>query len=214
MGNVSDEPTPDSAETRRLLERIRAGDRQAFEELFTRHRPQLRQLVELRMDPKLRARVDPSDVVQETQLEAFRRLADYLERRPMPFRLWLRKTACERLLKIRRHHVRTAQRDVQREVALPDHSSLLLAQQLIAPGSTPSEQFDRREAARLVRQAMAQLPEVDREILLMRNFEGLSNQEAAQVLQIDPATASQRFGRALLRLRKLLLDSGLMESEP
>jgi RNA polymerase sigma-70 factor (ECF subfamily) len=214
MGNGHEALTPDSADTQRLLERVRAGDRQAFEELFARHRPHLHQLVELRMDPKLRARVDPSDVVQETQLEAFRRLADYLERRPMPFRLWLRKTAHERLLKIRRHHLGAAQRAVQREVALPDHSSLLLAQQLIAPGSTPSEQFDRREAARLVRQAMAQLSEVDREILLMRNFEGLSNQEVAQVLQIDPATASQRFGRALLRLRKLLLESGLMESEP
>jgi RNA polymerase sigma-70 factor (ECF subfamily) len=141
----------------------------------------------------------------------FRRWADFLERRPMPFHLWLRKTAYERLLKVRRQHVEVAQRTVRREVALPDHSSLQFAQQLLAPGSTPSEHLDKREIARQVRQALARLSDSDREILLMRNSEGLSNQEAAQILGIEPATASQRFGRALLRLRKRLLESGLME---
>ena len=209
-----DDPMPDSAETQRLLEQVRAGDRRAFEQLFTRHRPFLRQVVELRLDPRLRARVDPSDVVQETQLEAFRRLGDYLQRRPMPFRLWLRKTACERLLMAQRHHVGAARRAVGREVPLPDASSLQLAQQLLAGASTPSQRLDRDEVAGRVRQALARLSETDREILLLRNLEMLSNQEAANVLRIDPAAASQRYGRALLRLRKLLVAAGLMESPP
>jgi RNA polymerase sigma-70 factor (ECF subfamily) len=209
-----DERMPDSVATQSLLEQARAGDRQAFEQLFARYRPYLRRFIELRLDAKLRARVDASDVVQETQLEVFRRLTDFLERQPMSFHLWLRKTAHERLLKVRRCHVETAQRAVGREVPLPDHSSLLLVQQLLAPGSTPSERLDKREIACRVRQAVAQLPETDREVILMRNFEGLSNQEVAQVLEIDPVAASQRFGRALLRLRKLLLESGLMESQP
>jgi RNA polymerase sigma-70 factor (ECF subfamily) len=209
-----DELTPDSAETQRLLDQVRAGDRLAFELLFTRHRPFLRQVVELRLDPRLRTRVDPSDIVQETQLEAFRRLADYLERQPMPFRLWLRKTACERLLMAQRHHVGAARRAVGREVHLPDASSLQLAQQLLAAGSTPSQRLDRDEMAGRVREAVARLSETDREILLLRNLEMLSNLEAAHVLQIDPATASQRYGRALLRLRKLLVAGGLMESPP
>src|SRR5205823_12987705 len=115
---VMDEPTPDTAETRDLLEQARASDRQAFERLFAQHRAYLRQSVALRLDPKLRPRVDPSDVVQDTQLEAFQRLPDFLQRRPMPFRLWLRKTAQERLLKVRRHHVEAARRSVAREVAL------------------------------------------------------------------------------------------------
>src|SRR5258707_345168 len=84
---------PDSTETRSLLQQAQAGDRQAFEDLFARHRPYLRQLVELRLDPKLHTRVDPSDVVQEAHLEAFRRLSTYLKERPMPFRLWLRQIA-------------------------------------------------------------------------------------------------------------------------
>ena len=81
---------PDSAETQRLLERAEAGDPEAPKQLLARHDPFLRQVVELRFDPRLRARVDPSDVVQEARIDAFRRLADYLRRRPMPFRLWLR----------------------------------------------------------------------------------------------------------------------------
>jgi RNA polymerase sigma-70 factor (ECF subfamily) len=208
------EVTPDSAETQRLLRRIHGGDRQAFEKLFARHRPYLRQIVDLRLDPKVRARVDPSDVVQETHLEAFRRLPDYLERRPMPFRLWLRKTAYERLLMLQRHHLQAQRRAVDREVALPDRSSVQLFRQLLAPGSTPSQQLARAELARRVRQAVAQLAEIDREILLMRNLEGLSNHEVAQVLEIEPAAASQRYGRALLRLRKFLLAGGFSESGP
>jgi RNA polymerase sigma-70 factor (ECF subfamily) len=208
-----DDVRPDSPETQRLLERAGAGDKEAFERLFAEHRPQLRRFVERRLDPKLRARVDASDVVQETQMEVLGRLADFLQRQPMPFRLWLRKTAYERLLKIRRRHVEAGQRSLEREVPLPDRSSVALAHQLMASGSTPSQHLDKREAARRVRQAVAQLAELDREIVLMRNFEGMSNQEVAHVLQIDPATASQRFGRALLCLRKLLLSSGLGEDE-
>jgi RNA polymerase sigma-70 factor (ECF subfamily) len=208
-----EELMPDSAETLALLRQIRAGDKAAFEQLFAEHRRQLRRFVELRLDPRLRARVDASDVVQETQMEVLSRLADFLERQPMPFRLWLRKTAYERLLKIRRRHVEAAQRSLEREVPLPDRSSLVLAQELLAAGSTPSQHLDKREVARRVRQAVGQLAQTDREILLMRNFEGMSNQEVAQVLHIRPATASQRFGRALLRLRKLLLSGGLTEDE-
>ncbi len=204
---------PDSAETQTLLLQAHTGDRRAFEELFARHRDCLRWAIEIRLDAKLRARVDPSDVVQETHLEAYQRLADYLERRPMPFRLWLRKTAYERLLKIQRHHLKTARRAVSREVPLPEQSSLLLADQLLADVPTPSQQIAKGELARKLRGALTQLPPPQREVLLMRNFEGLSYQEVACILDIDPATARKRYGRALLQLRCLLLEGGLTESE-
>jgi len=100
-----DQVEADSAETRRLLEQARAGERQAFEELFRRHRAFVRQVVDLRLDDRLRARVDPSDIVQETHMEAFRKLPDYLEREPMPFRLWLRSTAYDRLQRAHRQHL-------------------------------------------------------------------------------------------------------------
>ncbi len=208
------ELTPDSTQTRDLLRQMQAGNRRAFDQLFAEHRVYLRQFIELRLDHKLRARVDPSDVVQETQMEAYRRLEDYLERRPMPFRLWLRKTADERMQKLRRQHVEAARRAVHRELRIPDQSSLQLAQQLFAPGSSPSRQLSRREVARRVSQAMAQLSEADREILMLRNFEGLSYEEVGFLMEIDPAAARKRYGRALLRLQKFLFESGLLESQP
>jgi RNA polymerase sigma-70 factor (ECF subfamily) len=208
-----DGATSDSRETERLLRQAGAGDRGAFEELVARYRPFLHQVVTLRLDPRLRARVDPSDVVQETQLEAFRRLADFLQRQPMPFHAWLRRTAIERLLKLREHHVEASRRSLHREVRLPDRSSQLLARQLLAAGSTPSQQLSRQEIAQRVDQAMARLGEADHEILLMRHYEGLSYDDIGATLEIAPAAARKRYGRALLRLQKLLTESGLLESK-
>jgi RNA polymerase sigma-70 factor (ECF subfamily) len=161
----------DSAQTQDLLEQVARGDRQALDRLLERHRPDLHAFVEARLDPKLRARLDPSDVVQETQLEAVRRMDDFLRRRPMPFHLWVRKTAYERLLNLRRDHRRRARRSVDREEAFPEQSSLLLARPLLAGGPSPSQQIAARELAERVARAVAQLGEIDREILLMRHAE-------------------------------------------
>lgn len=200
---------PDPPETQRLLDEVRAGDRQALDRLLAEHRQFLHWFVELRLDPHIRARLDASDVVQEAQIEAVRRVADYLEQPVLPFRLWLRQIAYDRLLMARRQHVEADRRAVTREAPLPDGSSIALAQQVLAGGPTPSQHLVQNEMVGRVRLAVAELPETDREILLMRNFEGLTNQETAQVLELDPATASKRYGRALLRLRQLLLDNGL-----
>src|SRR5438270_328589 len=154
----------DSSETGRLLEQVRDGLPGAIDRLLDRHRAYLRQFVALRLDPQLRARVDPSDVVQEAQLEAIRRLDRYLAQPPIPFRLWLRRLAYDRLLMLRRRHVGADKRSVTRDVVLPDRSSVVLAEQLLAAGGSPSEQLTRRELARRVRQALAELPEADREL--------------------------------------------------
>jgi RNA polymerase sigma-70 factor (ECF subfamily) len=204
---------PDSQETQGLLRQIRAGDRQAVEQLFARHHTYLHRLVELRLDPRLRSRLDVSDVVQEAHLEALRRLDAYLERPALPFRLWLRQIAFDRVHKARRHHLGTARRALGKEVPLPERSSLVLAWQLLAGGSTPSQQLNRRELALRVRQAVAQLPEADHEVVMMRHFEGLSNQEVSCLLGIDPATASKRHGRAMLRLHRILFEGGMTESQ-
>jgi RNA polymerase sigma-70 factor (ECF subfamily) len=201
-----DENASDSEQTRRLLQQVCDGDRRALNQLLERHRPYLLQMVELRLDPRLRARVDPSDVVQEAQMEAARRLQDDPKPPPMPFRLWLRQLASDRLLMLRRYHIGAARRSVQREIALPERSSLQLLQQFLASVPSPSQHLDRREQARRVRDAVARLPETDREVLLMRTFEGLSFAEVAYVLNLDAAAARQRYGRALLRLHKLLTN--------
>jgi RNA polymerase sigma-70 factor (ECF subfamily) len=201
---------PDSAQTCGLLERVVQGDRQALEKLLARYRPDLRAFVEVRLDARFLARVDPSDVVQEAQLEMVRRMDDFLKRRPMPFHLWARKTAYERLLDLRRHH-RRARRSVEREAALPDRSSLLLAGPLLAGGSSPSAPLQAEELAERVARAVNRLSEADREILLMRHGEGLPFEEIACLLEIEPSAARKRFGRALLRLQKALSEQGLSE---
>ncbi len=206
------EPKPDSDETLTLLGRIRDGS-PAFDELFERHRDSLRQAVALRFDPSLRARVDPSDVVQEAQMEAFRRLPDYLDRDPMPFHLWLRKTAQERLIMTRRKHVVASCRAVGQELPLPSHSSVLIGRQLLGAEKSPSQQVTKEELAGKVRRAIGNLAEDNREILLMRTYEGLSYEEIACILAIEVATARKRYGRALIRLHRLLTQEGLSESQ-
>jgi RNA polymerase sigma-70 factor (ECF subfamily) len=203
----------DSEETRKLLAEVRAGDSQALGRLLTRHQPYLQRFIELRLDPRLRARLDPADVVQEAQLQAVRRLPRYLEQNPMPFRLWLRQLAHDGLLNLRRKHIGTARRSVTRKVALPDDSAAEIACRLLMSGSSPSQRLNRQELAQRVREAMARLSESDREVLLLRHFEGLSNPEVAVLLDLTPGTVSKRYGRAVLRLHDLLIESGLTESE-
>ena len=192
---------PDPDETGRLLNQVMAGDRQALDRLLALHRGFIRRAVEFRLDPRVRARLDASDVVQEAQLEAAQRIGDYLQRRPMPFHVWLEKTAFETLLRLRRQHVEAACRSVENEVPLPGRSSVQLAHLLLG-GPAPSQNLRDQELAHQLRQAMAGLSEEDREVLLLRGFEGLTNEEAGLILGIEPAAVSKRYTRALLRLRK------------
>jgi RNA polymerase sigma-70 factor (ECF subfamily) len=200
----------DTTETQALLEQLQQGDRLALDRLLARYRPQLRDFIEFHLDPAIRGRVDASDVIQETHMEVVRRIDDFLSHRPMPFRLWLRKKAYERLLNLRRDH-RRERRSVEREVAWPVRSSLLLVKPLLDRGQSPSKQMEARELAERVAVIVARLPEGDREILLLRQAEELPFDEIACLLDIEPATARKRFGRALIRIQKALADDGLVE---
>ena len=203
----------DSEPTARLLREAQAGEERAVERLLLLHEAFVRRYVELHLDPQLRARIDAADVVQDTQMEAVRRFSAYLAQPTLPVRLWLRQLARDRLLMLRRRHLKAARRSVAREVAWPDRSSLLLARQLLASGSTPSQHLNQRELAERVRQAVDRLAAIDRDVLMMRTFEGLSFEEVACMLEIDAAAARKRHGRALLRLHALLTADGLTESQ-
>jgi RNA polymerase sigma-70 factor, ECF subfamily len=203
----------ETAQTRDLLLRVQGGDLRAFNELFTQHRAALHRAVVRRLGRSLRGCLDPSDVVQDVQLEAMRRMADYLARRPMRFRPWLLRTAMERLLKVRRYFT-AARRDCGREQQLSaSYTSLSGHSPFFATADpTPSKQLAARDLACRLHAILDRLPEPDRVILRMRAFEGLSYEEAGGRLKIEPATARKRYGRALLRLRALLLADGLTES--
>lgn len=206
------ETPSDSAETARLLVEMQGGNRHAFEQLFERHRPALWKSVKQRLCGRIQRRIDASDVVQEAHAEAVARLDDYLARRPMPFRLWLLKTAHERLLKVERQHLDAAKRSVEREIPLPDRSSIALARALLAHNPSPSDAMHRKEVAITIRRLLARLSEQDREIIMLRNFAGLSNAEASSLLDIRPETGKKRYTRALLRLQHLFEEEGLSES--
>src|SRR5262249_44133032 len=143
-----------------------------------------------------------------------RRMDDFLTRQPMPFRLWMRKKAMDRLRNLRRDHLVRSRRSVAREHGWPDRSSLLLAGPLLARGPSPSQHLQRRELAERVSRAVARLADADREILLFRHAEDLPFEEIGCLLDIEPAAARKRFGRALIRLQKVLRDEGLLESLP
>ena len=204
---------PDSTETCALLERAGAGDPQARDELLRRCQEPLHEFIELHLDPAVRARLGASDIAQETRIEVARRLDDFLRRRPMPFRLWVRKTAHERLIEARRAH-RRACRSVRREQTLPDRSSLALARPLLARGPSPSQEAQAREMAGRVTEAVEGLSEADRQVLLMRHVEDLPYEEIACLLDLEPAAARQRYGRALIRLQKALAARGLLKEKP
>ena len=201
---------PDSEDTVQLLNKIGRGDTLACEELFSRHRQELRSFFNFHLDNRLRARFDPSDLVQTTQLELARRIEDFVARRPMPFHLWQRKKAYERLLNLRRDHMVRARRSVHREAPQPDRSSFILTGTLSGPGETASNILEALERAEQVSRAVARLPAQDLEILLMRHAEDLPFDEIACLLCIESVTARKRFGRALIRLKKLLADEGLL----
>ena len=196
----------DSAE---LLNRAAAGDVRALAEVLERNRERLKQMVRTRLDPRLRGRLDPSDVIQEAYLDAARRLPEYVRDPAVPFFLWLRKLTAQRLIDLHRQHLGAKMRDAGLEVSLysgafPQASSLSLAAQLLGRFSSPSRAAMRAEIQIRVQEALNSMDAIDREILALRHFELLTNDEVAQVLGIKKTTASNRYVRALKRLTEVL----------
>ena len=201
-------PSPDTEE---LIEQATRGDATALQQLLVRHRGRVRKMVAVRLDRRVAAHIDPSDVVQEVLAEAIQHFAEYLRTRPLPFSAWLRQMAWQRLVKLHRHHIRTRKRSVSREEALsmplPDDSVVRLARRLLAHGSSPSQALIHDELRDRLRAALDQLAPHDREILVMRNLEQLPVAEIAAILGLTEGAVKVRHLRALQRLRSILGDS-------
>jgi RNA polymerase sigma-70 factor (ECF subfamily) len=197
-------------DTDELLRRASQGDARAVNELFERHRGRLSQMVHARMNPRVRVRVDPSDVVQETLAAASQKMHRYLAEQPIPFYPWLRQIAWEKLLDLHDRHLRAAKRSVNREeqfhVGLSDQSVVQLAERLVGKTSSPSIAAVRRELRQRVERALQSLPPDYREVLLERYVEDMSSKEIAAVLGISEAAVNMRHMRALERMRGLLSE--------
>ena len=205
-----------STDTVHLIERLRAGDREALNEVFTHHRGRLRRMVEMRMDWRLQARLDASDVIQEAFLEAAMRMNDYLSNPALPLFLWLRLIVGERLTRLHRQHLGAKMREAGREVSLyreplPEASSMALAAQLLGKHTSPTQAAVRAERMLRLQEAINTLDLIDREVLSLRHFEELTRAETAKVLGIEESAAAQRYVRALKRLKGVLasLPGGL-----
>jgi RNA polymerase sigma-70 factor (ECF subfamily) len=209
---------PNTEATQELLDGVRGGDADAAGRLLERHRESLRRLVAMRMDRRIQQRVDASDIVQEVMVEANRRLNAYLENPTMPFHLWLRQMARDRIVDAHRRHRASRRRSVDREQPMvaagqPDRSTIELAAQICDQELTPAAAATMEELHRRFLAAIEQLDEVDRDTILMRHFEQLSNQEIAQSLGLSEPAASMRYLRAMRRLRKFLADNALLSGD-
>lgn len=204
-------------DTDHLLSSAAAGDAEAIERLLNRHRPRLRRMIEMRLDARLSARVDASDVVQETLVDAARKLEVYARDRPLPFYPWLHRLAAERLAAVHRRHRRSKARSVAREqpgpLVWPDSSARLVVESLAASDTTPSQALIRVEERKHVYEALEELAPIDREILAMHYLEELTFPEIAAILDIGEGAAKMRHLRALRRIRSLM-GSGDGEANP
>lgn len=202
-----------SSDTDRLLEQAARGEQEALAQLFQRYRRRLHGMLDLRLDRRLRGRVDTSDVLQEAYLEVMRSFRAYQRRPGSSFFLWLRRIVSRKLVALHRRHLGVQARDVRREFSLyrgayPQASSEALAARLLGHATSPSEKAMRAERRLQLEQALDEAGPLDREVLALRHFERLSNVETAAVLGIDESAASKRYVRALKRVKEILKARG------
>ncbi len=194
-----------------LIDRARQGDGAARQELLELYRANLRRMVASRLDRRLASRVDASDVVQETLADASKRLDDYLRDRPLPFLMWLRQLAGERVIDTHRRHIVSQRRSINREDHADerlDGSSRELIRRFMANDTSPSNRLSRKERRDQVMSALASLSARDREVLVMRYLEQLGAAEIAEVLGITEGAVKARLLRALIHMRGRLEGNG------
>ncbi len=210
---------PNRETTDDMLDKARQGEAGAVDRLLGEFREPLRRVVGLRLDPVIARRIDASDIVQDVLLEANQRLKEYLQAPNMPFHLWLRHLAQDRIIDTHRRHRLAQRRSIDREQPLTrpgwadDDSAASLVAQLVDTERTPASEAIQQELARKLTSAIGELGDDDRDILLMRHHEQLSNGDAARALGLTDAAASMRYLRALRRLRGVLVPDGDAKKE-
>lgn len=203
---------PDQSE---LIRELTDQREQALARYFQLVRERLRRIVHFRLDYRLSGRVSDSDVLQETFVRAVQRLDRYLSNPSMPFFVWLRLETQQQILDIHRQHFAAEKRDVRREISLAPRNatggqtSMALAAHLVAQMTSPSQLFAKAEKIAALERTLNTMNELDREVIALRHFEELSNEETAQVLGITPAAASKRYLRALKRLKEIMTRAGV-----
>jgi RNA polymerase sigma-70 factor (ECF subfamily) len=207
MGYTMSDDTRTDAE---LLDDACKGDDGVLAVLVNRHRARLERMVALRMDRRLQGRVDPANVVEEAYLAVRSRFPQYSYSADpkQPFFLWLRVEVGQKLADVHRFHLGVTMRDAGQEVSLqcgplPQVTSQSLAEHLLGKFTSVSRAAVRAELKLRVQEALNSMDAHDREVLILRHFEELSNSEAAHVLGIKPSAAINRYVRAIRRLKEV-----------
>lgn len=189
------------------LEILKSGDADAIAEVFSRHRDKLQRMVRFRLDRRLYGRIDTADVLQDVWLETSRRIEDYNSNPAVPFFVWVRQIAYQIIIDLHRRHLGAQKRNVSQEVSIAKSNcdtSVSIAAQLAGNLTSPSNVAMRGERLARLREALDSMDEIDREVLALRHFEELSNNEVAEILGIQKTAASNRYVRALKRLKQVL----------
>jgi RNA polymerase sigma-70 factor, ECF subfamily len=194
-----------------LRDRFERDGQNALGAEFSRHRDRLRRMVEFRLDARLRGRVSASDVLQEAYIDALKRLPHFQADPDVPFFIWLRTVTIQRLIDVHRQHLGAKARNAAKEVRLGrgdviEASSEKMAE-ILGELTSPSQAAQRVEIMESLREAVERLDPTDREVLALRHFEELTNQEVAAILGIQPAAASKRYVRAIERLKDAMDQS-------
>ncbi|MBI5851715.1 MAG: sigma-70 family RNA polymerase sigma factor [Planctomycetes bacterium] len=203
--------TDSRTEDPELVARLAKGDREALAALFAQHRDRLRRMIEFRLHPRLLRRIDPDDVLQDAWLDAVLRIDSYAQQRDPSCYLWLRLVVGQTLIDLHRRHLGAQMRDMKLEVPMhrpggPAMSSDVISMHLSGGFTSPSGAAARAEQATLLRQVLDQMDDIDREILVLRHLEEMTNAEVSKLLDLQPTAASNRYVRALTRLKGLLAD--------
>ncbi len=200
-----------TSDTIKLIERVRAGDSVAIQEIFSRHRDRLQRMVDLRLDSRLQGRINPSEVLHEAYQDVVKGMADYLHSPKQSIFLWLRTVVGERLFALHRQHLGAGRSDASLELtlyrdALPEASSAALAAQLLGRQSSLTQAAVRAERILRIQETLNAMEPIDRELLSLRHFEQLTRSEAAQVLEIEESAAAKRYIRALKKMQRMLSE--------
>jgi len=201
----------------KFLSRLSEDPEGVLAEEYDRYRDRLWRIVNFRLDQRLLGRVDADDILQEAYLDAATRIEHYLNDPATTFFIWLRTVVGQTLIDVHRRHLGAQKRDVRREVkqkrrVFSVSTSFQIADVLLGDLTSPSQAALKEELAKQLHEALESMNEIDREILVLRHFEELSNLEASEVLEIEPKTASMRYFRALTRLRSILVQiPGIIE---
>lgn len=202
--------THELPEQSEIIQQLQSGREEALAELYLLVRERLRRVIDFRLDYRLGGRVSHSDVLQETYVRASQRIESYLQKPDMPFFVWLRLEANQRMLEIHRFHFGAEKRDIRREVKLQNkqegqgNTSVQLAAHLVGQMTSASGVFEKARQIEALEKTLSEMNDTDREVIALRHFEELSNIEAAKVLGIAPEAASKRYIRALKRLKEIM----------